>query len=185
MKTIKHKRGLIKDKGGGYTDIFLFMVLALVIIFISVIFVYMGGKVQEQMHIALDNKTTPGNANFSKLIDESISPVNSAYGSLYWISILLILGMVVAIFMGSYLVTTKPVYFVPYIFIVIIAVVVSAGISNAYDMVRTNPTLASTFEGFVGANYIMLYLPIWIAVVGIIGGIIMYSRLNQGDTLYG
>jgi hypothetical protein len=87
--------------------------------------------------------------------------------------------------MGSYLVTTKPVYFVPYIFIVIIAVVVSAGISNAYDMVRTNPTLASTFEGFVGANYIMLYLPIWIAVVGIIGGIIMYSRLNQGDTLYG
>jgi hypothetical protein len=94
--------------------------------------------------------------------------------------------MVISIFIGSYLVTTKPIFFIPYIFIVIIAVIVSVGISNAYEMVINDPTMAETFAGFVGANFIMLKLPIWIAVIGIVGGIIMFVRMGSKENdLYG
>jgi hypothetical protein len=111
--------------------------------------------------------------------------VNSAFGSLYWISIFIIIGMILSIFIGSYLVTTKPIFFIPYIFIIIIAVVISVGISNAYEQIALNPILASTFDDFVGANFIMSKLPIWTAIIGFIGAIIMFSMLgSKEETMY-
>ena len=66
------------------------------------------------------------------------------------------------------------------------AVIIGAGISNAYEQVILDPTLASTFVGFVGANFIMLNLPTWIAVIGIIGGIIMFVRMGSKENeMYG
>src|SRR3990167_11336070 len=97
----KYFNRLMKDKRGGYTDIFLFIILAVIIVFVSVIFVYMGNQFETKLHEKLDNKST-NVTNFTKLIDENIGAVNSAYGALYWISIFLILGMIVAIFIGSY-----------------------------------------------------------------------------------
>jgi hypothetical protein len=94
--------------------------------------------------------------------------------------------MVLSIFMGSYLVTTKPIFFIPYIFIVIIAVIVAVGLSNAYEQVIQDPTLASTFAGFVGANFIMAQLPIWITIIGFVGGIIMFVRMGSREQqIYG
>ena len=93
----------------------------------------------------------------------------------------MIVGMMIAIFMGSYLVTTRPIYFVPYIFIVIIAILVSTGISNAYQTIAQTPELASTFAGFVGSNFIMYYLPLWMAVIGFVGGIIMFVRMKSQE----
>ena len=81
------------------------------------------------------------------------------------------------------MVTTRPIFFVPYIFIVIIAVIISAGISNAYQEVVATPELASTFAGFIGSNFIMFYLPIWITVIGFIGGIIMFVRMKSQEGL--
>ena len=170
------------DKRAGYLDIFLFMIMALIIVVISVIFIYMGGQVKEKLHLELDNRTEVGDAvNYSKVIDSSIGAVNNSYGSLYWISIFLMLGMIIAIFIGSYLVTTKPVYFAPYIFIIGIAIVVAVGISNGYHKIIQNPTLSSTFDGFVGANFILLNLPIIITIVGFVGGIIMFIKMTRGE----
>jgi hypothetical protein len=176
---------MIKGKRGGMADLFIFMIVAVVIIFISVIFIYMGGQVTEQVHATMDNMTI-GNANVSQVIDNSLGAVNRSYQSLYWISVFLIVGMVLSIFIGSYLVTTKPIFFVPYAIIVIIAIIVAVGISNAYEQVMADPTLASTFAGFVGANFIMLQLPIWITVIGLVGGIIMFVRMGSKESqMYG
>jgi hypothetical protein len=95
-------------------------------------------------------------------------------------------GMVISIFIGSYLVTTKPIFFIPYAFITIIAIVIAVGMSNAYELIIQDPTLASTFAGFVGANFIMAKLPMWIAIIGITGGIIMFIRMGSKENeLYG
>jgi hypothetical protein len=172
------------NKKAGMVDLFVFMIISVAIIFISGIFIFLGGRVLNQVHSTMDNMTF-GSANTSIVIDQTIGAVNNAYQSLYWISVLLIIGMIISIFIGSYLVTTKPVFFIPYMFIVIIAVVVSVGISNAYEMVITDSTLAPTFAGFIGANFIMLKLPIWITVIGIVGGIIMFVRMGSNEQSYG
>jgi len=170
----------------GMTDIFLFMIIALVIVFTCGIFIYFGGITLAEVHEKMDSMDVGGsNQNVTDVINDTLGKVNEAYQSLYWISVMLIIGMIISIFIGSYLVTTKPIFFVPYAFITVIAVIISTGISNAYETVIADPTLAGTFAGFVGANFIMLQLPIWIAVIGIVGGIIMFVRMGSRDAYGG
>ena len=176
---------MIMNKNGGFTDLFMFMIFSFVIILVCGIFIYLGGDVTEKVHDTMDDMTF-GDANTSQVIDDTFGAVNRSYQALYWIAVFLMVGMVISIFIGSYLVTTRPVFFIPYAFITIIAIIVSVGISNAYEQVIASPTLASTFAGFVGANFIMLALPVWIAVIGIVGAIIMFVRMGSKENdLYG
>jgi F0F1-type ATP synthase assembly protein I len=175
------------NKQGGMTDIFLFLVISVIVVFISVIFIYIGGQAYSEIkEKSFELEGIAGDKNVTEIVDNSIGKVNQAYQSLYWISVMLIVGMIVSIFISSYLVTTKPVFFIPYIFLTIIAVIVSVGISNAYELVMQDPTLASTFVGFIGANFIMLHLPLWIVVIGIGGAVIMFARMgNREAEIYG
>lgn len=175
----------MKSKKAGMTDIFIFMIFSLVIVFICGIFIYMSGLANTKLHETLDDKQF-GDANTTEVIGNTMGMVDNSFQALYWISVFLIVGMVISIFIGSYLVTTKPIFFIPYAFITIIAVIISVGISNAYEQVISDPTLSTVFSGFVGANFIMLKLPIWITVIGIIGGLIMFVRMGSKENdLYG
>lgn len=169
------------NKKGAFSDLFIFMIVAFVLIVVSGIFIFIASTTKTQLHEAMDDMPNKAGVNMSETIDATMGVVDTTFKSLYWISIFLIIGMVISIFIGSYLVTTKPIFFIPYIFIVIIAVIVSVGISNAYESIVAEPTLQSTFVEFVGANFIMSKLPIWIAVIGFIGAIIMFSRLGSKE----
>lgn len=176
---------LVKNKKGAFADLFIFMIFAFVIVLISVVWIFMGGKVTEQLHLSMDDMElhdTVGN-NASQVIDNTMGDggFNNAIQSLHWISIFLIVGMIISIFIGSYLVTTKPIFFVPYLFIVIIAIIVSVPMSNAYETLMTNAILSPSFAGFTGASWIMLNLPIWITIIGFTGGIIMFSRMGKKE----
>ena len=176
-------RPLVKNKRGGFTDLFLFMIFVFVIILISVVITYIGIQTEDQLQESLgkmDLHDTLGN-NASVVIDNTIGVTNTTFLALRWITVFLIGGMILSIFIGSYLVTTKPIFFIPYLFIVIIAIIVSVPMSNSYETLMSEPTLTSTFTGFLGANWIMLNLPIWITIIGITGGIIMFSRMGRKE----
>ena len=176
---------LIKNKQGGMSDLFVFMIFSFAILLIAGIFIYIGTNVNVKLHDTMDDMQF-GDANTTEVIDQTMGNVSGAYSSLYWIAIFLMVGMVLSIFIGSYLVTTRPIFFIPYLFIVIIAIIIGVGLSNAYEQVIADPTLASTFAGFIGANFIMLKLPIWVSIVGIVGGIIMFVRMGSREQdLYG
>lgn len=176
---------MIKGKRGGFTDLFIFMIVSVIVVFISGIFIYLGGRVNTQLHTTMDDMTF-GDKNGSEIVTSTMGKVSSTYDALYWISVFLMVGMVISIFIGSYLVTTKPVFFIPYLFVVIIAIIVSVGLSNAYQEVIETPLLASTFNNFVGANFILSKLPIWITIIGFVGGIIMFVRMGSKENeLYG
>lgn len=175
---------MIKGKRGGFTDLFLFMIFAFIIVLISAVFIYMGAEVKDQLKSSLGNVSglhdVNGN-NASVVVDNTLGRATTSYNALYWITVFLIVGMALSIFIGSYLVTTKPVFFIPYVFIVIIAVIVSVGISNAYETLTQDATLSGTFANFIGANFIMLNLPIWITIIGFVGGIIMFARMGRRE----
>ena len=177
---------MIMNKRGGFTDLFIFMIFAFVIVLISVLWIYMGGMAQDQLHASMDGMDlgdTVGN-NASQVIDNTIGAFNTSISALQWITVFLMVGMILSIFIGSYLVRTKPIFFIPYLFIVIIAIIVSVPMSNGYETLMSNETLSGTFQLFMGANFIMLNLPMWISIVGIMGGIIMFSQMGKGEEVY-
>ena len=181
---------LMRNKRGGFTDLFLFIIFSLIIILISGVFVYIGLQTEEQLQSSLgqmeDLHDTEGR-NASVVIENTMGVTNATFDALHWITVFLMFGMILSIFIGSYLVTTKPIFFIPYIFIVIIAIVSSVPIANTYETLMSDATLGATYSGFVGASWVMLNLPIFVTIVGIVGGIIMFTRMGrkEGVQYYG
>ena len=174
------------NKHGGFTDLFIFMIVAFVLVLFSGVFIYITNETNDQLEEILPNIDTLNDdgRNATETMQDTFGVANASFNALYWISIFLIFGMIIAIFIGSYMVTTKPVFFIPYLFVVIIAVVVAVAVSNAHETLIANETLASTFAGFVGSNWILSKLPIIISVVGIAGGIIMFVRMGKREEVY-
>jgi len=173
----------LKDKRGGFTDLFIFIIVAFIVAIIAVVFIFIGATATDKLHEEMDNMDLvgDGNNNVSVVIDNTMGKTSLAYQTLRWTSILMFFGMIIGIFIGSYMVQTKPIFFIPYIFLLIIAIVVSVGMANAYDTLMLDPTLASTFATTGGINWFLLNLPIIVTIVGIVGAIIMFSRLGKGE----
>lgn len=177
-------RPIIRGKKGDFLGTFVLIILAFIIIMMCVLFFYIQGVTEDQLHATLDNLTGRGifgATNVSQTIDDTFGDVGTSYTQLKWITVMLIFGMIMGIFIGSYMVTTRPVMFVPYIFLTIIAIVVSVGISNSYETLISNSTLSSSFAQFTGANHFMLYLPVYVSIIGFAGGIIMFIRWARRD----
>lgn len=172
---------MINRKGQMFTDIFLFMIMAMIILMISGMYIYMGSTVETALKESMPQEQF--STNVTQVIENTIGMVNTAYATLKWTTIIMIVGMVISIFIGSYLVTTRPIFFVPYIFVVIIGIIVSVGISNAYQELIAEPTLGASFAELIGGNYLMIYLPIWVTAIGFIGGIIMFARMKSQDAM--
>ncbi len=169
----------MKNKKGALTDLFLFMAVAFAMIIFMVAMTYVGNttysKLQErapQIQKALGNSE-----NATQLIEDTYGKVPMSYTALKWISVMLIFGLMLSIILTSFLVKTNPVFFVPYVFIIILAIIVAVPISNAYESISANPTLAPTFTGFFGASWIFLHLPIWVAGIGILAGVLMFVNV--------
>lgn len=173
------------NKKAGFTDLFIFMIVAFIIVLISGVFIYLGNITKDQLHESMDDMDIGDNTNVSEVIEDTFGGVTTSFKALYWLSILLIFGMIIAIFIGSFMVTTKPIFFIPYLFVVFIAIVVAVPMSNAYELIREDPTLSSTFANFIGSNFILNNLPMIVAIVGITGGIIMFSRMGKKQVIVG
>lgn len=173
----------LRNKKGAYTDLFVFITIAFVIVVISGVFIYMSVLTKNKIHETLDPLDIQ-EVNNSEIIESTFGDVPLSFSALYWITIVIIIGMILSIFIGSYLVTTRPVFFIPYAIVTAIAIIFSVGISNAYETIVANPTLHSTYINFVGSNFILANLPIWVAVIGFVGAIIMFTRMGSKEEQY-
>lgn len=174
------------NKRGGFTDLFIFMIVAFILVLFSGVFIYITNETTDQFRESIPGMglVGDGNNNASVVLENTLGSAVNSFNALYWITSFLIFGMIIAIFIGSFMVTTKPVFFIPYIFITIIAVVVSVAVSNAYETLYNNATLSATFQGFVGSSWILAQLPIIVSIVGIAGGIIMFVRMGKREEGY-
>lgn len=174
------------NRKGSFVGLFLFMIVALILVLTSGIFLYVGQTTSTALHEQLDPMST-AELNYTQIINTTIDKVPASYEVLKWGSIVLIVAMILSIFISSYLVTTKPIFFVPYIIFVFIAVILAVVMANAYDEILSSDNdLAITLASFVGANFMILYLPMIVGAVGVIGGIIMFAsyKIGQEQSVY-
>jgi hypothetical protein len=171
------------NKKGAFTDLFLFMGLSFVIVIFMVMMTFVASMVFGELNSHSDaiQRGLGSSGNATEIIAGSVGKVVEAYGSLKWISVMLIFGLALSILLSSFLVRTNPVFFIPYVLIVVIAFIVSVPLSNAYEVVYQHPELAETFSGFFGATWIFLHLPIWVLVIGMLSGILMFINVVRNQ----
>lgn len=169
------------SKKGAMTDLFLFMAIAFIIGLFSVIMYFVAATTYSSLinKSPAIQKALGDDGNATDIINSSFGQVTNAYQSLKWITFVLIFGFALSILISSFLVKTNPIYFVPYTIILVVAIIISVPLSNAYETIYQNPILAESFSGFWGQTWIFLNLPIWITVIGLLAGVLMFINVAR------
>lgn len=88
----------------------------------------------------------------------------------------LFIGLVLAAIITGWFVGGDPIFMILYFLVAILAVVASTIISNVWYDASNSSVFGTTLTNFPITNHILANLPIYIAVIGIIGTVVMFSR---------
>lgn len=95
------------------------------------------------------------------------------------------IGLTLALIITSWFISTNPLFIALYVIILIIAVVVSMVLSNAWETVSQRPVFAASVSAVPMTNHVLSYLPYYISVIGMIGCIVLFAKpgFRQGGDL--
>jgi len=180
LPRLPRKKGSIQNMMAIMVGLILFIVLSFIIVIVFAVWVnFFGDVTDELIGLPADNNIT----NISKYATITFGNLNTAFQQLTWISVVIIFGLVMGILMSSFLVKIHPAFFIFYVFIVVLLVFVSIFISNSYeDLYSGGGILGDSLQDFRAASWIVLYLPIWVTLVALIGGILLFIGLKRDDS---
>ena len=64
------------NKRGAFTDLFLFMIVALIILLISGMYIYMGDRINTELQETLPGKEVGDTVNYTEILDSSIGQLS-------------------------------------------------------------------------------------------------------------
>lgn len=181
MRTILNKRGAT-------TDLFLFMIISFIIAVAVVILYFAGVTMYEKLHENIEvfeNVLEGTGENATDVIDNTVGKVIYSYQALKWITAMLIIGMFLSIILTSFIVQTRPWFFIPYILVWVMSILISVPLSNTYEKIYNTPMLTEFFSGFFGQTYIFVNLPVWITVIGAVAGVVMFVNMMRQEDIGG
>ena len=115
-------------------------------------------------------------------INESDAAVN-AFGSmadtvdrLDYVLFALFLGLVLALIVTAWFVGGYPIFMFIYFLVIVVGVVISAVLANVWESVTSEVVFGATIANFPITNNLISNLPIYVAVVGFIGIVVMFAK---------
>jgi len=175
-------RKLINNKRGSILDIFIWIILSFVVVVFFATWMW-GHNIITTTLTSID--TGDSNINVSDAAVKTFGQVNSALAWLRILAWVIIFAEILTIIISNFYVNSHPIIFIPYLFIIIAAVMFSVYISNYYETLISNDLLGSTITSFTGGSFIMLNLPLWTTIVGFIGLIFLTIGILRDRQLGG
>lgn len=177
----------IKDEDGQleqYSTIFSIFRFVIVI-FLAVIFfgglIYVTGLLNTTFYdVGIQNEGNSLGVNFTQASLDTFGQMNSSIQALRLVAITMIFAEILLIFILNSFRKVHPSMFIVWVFIVFLAVMLSAPISNSYESLLQQGIYEGLLESFTGANWLLLNLPLITLMVGILGGIFMFINIIRG-----
>lgn len=170
------------NKKASMINIIVWTVSVFIIIFFLAGYVYFHNT----MTTALQNiVVTSPIVNITDAVQKTIVPINSALVNLKWISFILIIMLGFAILLENFFIREHPALFFVHILVLILAIIGAIYISNEYQTLMSGNILSDTINSFNVSSYIVLWLPLWVAVIGIFGLILLMINMNRDPTMRG
>lgn len=164
-------------------DIIVFVIIGFIVLLFFASWMY-GHNLITTTLIESTPSTIPG-VNISEAAEDTFGVANSSLGGLRSLAFIIIFGMALSIIMSNFLIKAHPAFFIVYIFVIVIAIVLSVFVSNTYETLMTSNTLGTTLSSFTAGSFIMLQLPVVTAVVGVFGAIFLFIGIIRDDGLGG
>jgi len=172
-----------KPNNRGQTTLILFLVIF--VIFISVIFIFIGGFIVFNINSALDYDVDLGQVNLKDVNQNSFGQFNEAFvnNADFW-GISVIFGGIFGLFISAYFLRSSypKLGIILDIFIILSLFIVSLYLSSTYQTIIDS--LASVDQTYLEDNMpkssgFIINLPIYVVIIGVIAMVIFHSSLPK------
>jgi len=171
---------MIRNKKGSYADVFIFIIMAFIIVVFFGMMYYGFSKTNDAlMGIQLIMGDGQGYNNFTNIVSATWGNVFDAYSQLKTLSYVLIFGMILTMLVGAYTIKRPPIFLIFYIIVSIGGIIAGAYISNTYQGLLANAEFGATLESFKGGSYMLIYLPYLAGIIALFSGLIGLIGLNR------
>ena len=164
------------DKKAQITAILVWMAIAFITVLFFAVWVYGFNIVTEKIS-GIDTQIGV-NETVGSIGTSTFGKINSQQTTgLHFLAFAMIFMSAISILISHFVIKAHPVFFVVYLFVIIGAVMGATLISNVYEGLMNSGVLATTLDGFSGASFIMLNLPLWVITIGIFGSIFLFAGI--------
>lgn len=173
----------MKNKKGAIMDIFIFIIIAFAVILLFGAFIFIFGILNEtfsEIDVIIGTNTT-----FSSITDISFTPFNEGLQQLRIIAIGIVFGMFLLIIIANVFAKAHPMFFVVYFIVTILAIIVAVPVSNTYELLLSDSILGSTYQSFIGMNFLLLNLPAIVGFMSFIGALALFIGMTRDKELGG
>ena len=169
-------RKLLKSKKGSVLDLILLGVFCLGFAFSILI----GFKITSEINDNLQSNSlisADGKAAASQLVGEYSTTLD--YGFLFFL-----VGLSIGVLILAAMVRVHPIFIVLYIIGLIFVIFFAAIFSNIYQEVAASPEMSDLADQLFFIDKMMIILPLFVGIVGVILCLTMYKAWNDGE-MYG
>ena len=86
------------------------------------------------------------------------------------------IGLTLAILITSWFIPSNPIFTAIYFLVIVIGVVLAVPLSNVWEDMTTSAIFGTTIQSFPVANNLLSNMPIYIAIIGFLGIVIMFAK---------
>lgn len=176
LKSLIKKKG---KKGQMLFDLMIFMVLTFLLVTGFIIFYFF----YHTLVGVTSSIQFPANSpvNWTQVNNQTFVAFDNGLQLLQDVGFAIIFGMFINILLSNYFVKDNPEFFFFYFGITLLCIIVSIFISNTYQTaISNNPMLTVVItSNFNSLNSLMINLPIWVAVLGLIGTLVLLIGSNK------
>lgn len=132
--------------------------------------------VHNVMGTAVNTITDHPEVNSSDKAVESFNMVITMSNRLDYIVFGLFMALVLALIITSYFIGGQPIFITIYLIVIVMGVILSALLANTWETITQASVFGSTITSFPLTNNLILYMPIYLSVVGMIAMFIMFGK---------
>jgi len=169
----RKRLSLLKDKKADLTGVIYFVATISAFAIFLLIVGYIGVTISE----GLRDQINTTNNDVNKAFDATITISTVTLSSLWYI---MFGGMLIGLFITAWFIPTHPVFAVPFIILLSIAIVLGVAMSNAYEALQAVTPLVTTSLWQSGIGWMMSRLPFIALVVGIMALVITFAKPGEG-----
>jgi len=167
------RRNLLKDKRGDFTGVLYFVASISAFAIFLLIVGYIGTTVSEEMKATINSSSDVVNQAFDTTTTVSTVTLSSLWYIMFG-------GLLIGLFITAWFIPTHPVFAVPFIILLVIAIIIGVAMSNAYEALQAVTELATVSAWQSGIGWVMSKLPFVALIVGIMALVVTFAKPGEG-----
>lgn len=179
---MKLKPLMKNKKGQSMFDIIVFIVIITFTVIAFVVVQYVFHLITLKMENVASTIPTNNLVNMTNVNNMTFIPLDNALGTLNNIAIAIAIGMLLNILVSNFLIKAHPSFFFLYVGIVILGVIISMLVSNAYENLLNTSILGTTMQTSMSSGtFLMLHLPVWVTIFGFLGAVFLFMGITRDE----